>query len=157
DICRRLAATDPRIRVVEAPHQGLVKSLAAAGRLAQGELVGWIDSDDLLVKDALEHCVRELDSRPDAAMAYTQHVLIAENNRQHGLGRKCLIPYSPDALLVEFMTHHFRLFRKSVYEAVGGIDESLQTSPDYDFCLKVSETGTIIHLERPLYCYRVHG
>lgn len=156
EIARRLAAGDERVRLVEAPHAGLVRSLKAANELARAPLVGWVDSDDLLMKTALEACAAALEARPDADLVYTQHLLIDEHNRAHGLGRRCGIPYSPERLLTDFMTHHFRLFRRELWTRTGGVDETLETSPDYDFCLKASEVGTIIHLAEPLYGYRIH-
>src|SRR2546423_9871280 len=72
------------------------------------------------------------------------------------IGQRCLIPYSKERLLVDFMTFQFRLVRRSCFDAVGGYDESFVSAEDYDLCLKLSEITQFAHIQRPLYLYRVH-
>ncbi|MFN9973018.1 MAG: glycosyltransferase family 2 protein [Phycisphaerae bacterium] len=64
DLADRLAAGDPRLRVLRRTMRGVAPSLAELYELASGEMVGVVDSDDLLVKSAIEKCVRVLDAAP---------------------------------------------------------------------------------------------
>src|SRR5439155_906545 len=128
----------------------------AAGEMARGEYVGWVDSDDVLAPTALEETAAVLDARPEVGMVYTRYMTIDSENKVGQIGKRCLIPYSKDRLLLDFMTFHFRLFRKSVYQQVGGVDTSLGAAEDYDLCMKFSEVTQIEHIPRPLYLYRVH-
>lgn len=73
-----------------------------------------------------------------------------------GPGKRCKTPYAKDRLLVEFMTFHFRLMRKDLFDQIGGVDESRRAAQDYDMCLKLSELTDIQHIDEPLYFYRVH-
>jgi GT2 family glycosyltransferase len=98
-----------------------------------------------------------LDNNPQVGMVYTDHWTIDDVGNVGGLGFRCKIPYSPMRLLTNFMTHHFRLFRRQVYDSVGGIDPSFIRVEDYDFCLRVSEITQIYHLTDPLYYYRHHS
>lgn len=154
-------AAGPRAMVVRRGHEGRFAALRHAHELAAevapGALLGWVDSDDLLVDTAVAETVAYLDAHPACGMVYTQHLLIDEQSRVRGLGPRCLLPYSERGLLLTFLTHHFRLFRPEVYRAVGGVDASFAAAGDYDFCLKVSERAKIEHLARPLYCYREHA
>jgi glycosyltransferase involved in cell wall biosynthesis len=166
DLVAQLAAEDAarlgrsRVTLIRSPRIGRFAALAlahdAAARLAPSALLGWVDSDDLLVDTALAETTAFLQTHPSCGMVYTQHIIIDEANRPQGLGPRCLVPYSPQALLLDFLTHHFRLFRPSLYRDIGGVDSSFTSAGDYDFCLKASERTTILHLPRPLYCYRVH-
>ena len=54
------------------------------------------------------------------------------------------------------MTFHFRLMRRSLFDQVGPVDDSVRFAEDYDLCLKLSEITEIYHLQKPLYYYRVH-
>ena len=51
--------------------------------------------------------------------------------------------------------HHPRLFRRDAWELVGGHNEDLRNAEDYDFFLKLSEVGNIVHLRETLYSYRI--
>ena len=157
EIAQSYARQDDRIRLIAAPHQGRAQSLIAAHALAQGDYVGWVDSDDLLAPTALAETIAHLNTHPEVGMVYTDYQVIDEHNRPKGKGSRCRIPYSPQRLLVDFMTFHFRLMRRSVYEQVGGVDPSFPCAMDYDLCLKLSEVTEIHHLSRSLYTYRTHS
>ena len=156
DLADRLAAGDPRLRVLRRAARGVAPTLAELYELAVGELVGVVDSDDLLVKSAVEKCVRVLDTDPTVGVVYTQHLMMDEHERSMGIGYRSTIPFDKDRLLVEFMTLAFRLVRKDVYRASGGIDPTLPAAPDYDLCLKLSEVTTFRRIDESLYLYRVH-
>lgn len=156
DIAQDYARKDKRVRVITAEHQGRVAALKAAHAEVIGTYIGWVDSDDLLAPTALEATVAILNTQPTVGMVYTNYLVIDEDNQVKGLGQRCHIPYSKDRLLVDFMTFHFRLMRRSIYEQIGGVDPTL-VCEDYDICLKFSEVAEIYHLEQPLYYYRVHA
>jgi len=155
-IARKYASQDDRIKVIPARHQGRIDSLYDAMELTSGEYIGWLDSDDLLMPTALEETVAVLDAQPTVGMVYTDYWVINEQGEIEGLGKRCLIPYSKDRLLVDFMTFHFQLFRKTLYIQAGKFDKSIRYAEDYDLCLKFSELTTIEHIESALYCYRSH-
>jgi glycosyltransferase involved in cell wall biosynthesis len=156
DLADRLANSDPRLKVLRRTARGVAPALAELYELATGELVGVVDSDDLLVKSAVEKCVRVLDIDPTVGVVYTQHLMIDEHDRPMGLGYRSTIPFDKDRLLVEFMTLAFRLLRKAVYRESGGVDPALPAAPDYDLCLKLSEVTSFRRIDEPLYLYRVH-
>jgi glycosyltransferase involved in cell wall biosynthesis len=155
-IAQEFAQRDRRVRVFSG-RQTYPKVLAMAHTEARGDYIGWLDSDDLLAPTALAATAAVLDTQPDIGMVYTNYFDMNAAGKTIGLGRRCAIPYSPERLLVDFMTFHFRLFRRSLYDQVGGIDVTKRCSPDYDVCLKFSEVTEIYHLAEPLYYYRHHS
>lgn len=156
DIALTSAKGDPRVRVIRAEHRGVCESLNGAAREASGRYLGWVDSDDALAPTALERTATLLDANPDVGMAYTKHEIMDESGSILGLGERSLIPYSKERLLVDFMTFHFRLIRRELFENIGGIDETIPYAEDYDLCLRLSEVTKISHIPEPLYFYRVH-
>lgn len=154
DEARRVAANDPRVRVMSAPNRGVARAMAEAHRHTSGRFIGWLDSDDWLAPTALESTARALELRADVGMVYTDHAVVDAEGTLLGVGARCQIPYSKERLLIDFMTFHFRLFRREVYDKVGGIDTSYPSTHDYDFCLRVSEVATIVHIPGVQYFYR---
>ncbi len=156
-IAQNYAQQDHRFRVISTPHQGRVKALIQAHQLAKGEYLGWIDSDDILAQKALQETITILNSYPNIGLVYTNYFVIDGTGRLLDIGNRCRIPYSKERLLVDFMTFHFRLIRKSAFEIAGGIDSFFEVAIDYDLCLRLSEVTKIYHLPQPLYYYRVHA
>lgn len=156
NIARHYANLDQRVRVITAKNQGLAPVLKKAFAATTGTYVGSVDSDDLLASTALRETAAILDANPKVGLVYTNYHLIDENGQDRGLGKTCHIPYSQDRLLIDFMTFHFRLLRRCVYEQVGGINESFKLAEDYDLCLKLSEVTAVQHLCQPLYYHRRH-
>ena len=149
---------DDRITFVKAPHRGFPHGLLSAMNLAKGEYIGWVDSDDWIARDCLKLTKDVLENNSNVGLVYTNYYEIDENNKNLGLGSRCLVPYmGKDTLLVTFMTFHFRLFRKIVWDSLSEpISLTCNSAGDYDFCLKASEITDFFHLENPLYFYRIH-
>ena len=124
DIAAHYARQDSRIRFIAAEHQGRALALKNAHDSAAGTYVCWLDSDDRLAPTALAATVEILEANPEIGMVYTQYQIIDAADRIGGLGSRCHIRYSDIQILVDFMTFHFRLIRRSIYEQVGGVDVS---------------------------------
>ncbi len=54
-LCRELEKSDARIRVISQENQGLSAARNAGVRAASGEYISFVDSDDLIYPDMLEH------------------------------------------------------------------------------------------------------
>jgi glycosyltransferase involved in cell wall biosynthesis len=157
EIAQTFAEQDSRIRFFAAEHRGRAAALIAAHAEAEGEYVGWIDSDDKLTPATLAATTGLLESTPAVGWVYTNYQVIDTKGNIKGDGYRCQIPYSPERMLIDFMTFHFRLIRRSVFERVGGINPNLPSGMDYDLCLRLSEVASVHYLKVPLYLYRSHS
>jgi filamentous hemagglutinin family protein len=157
-IANAYAQQDGRVRVVEAQHQGLAAACKAAIAQTSGIYIGIVDSDDILAPTALAQTATVLNRHPKTGFVYTDYLNIDEKGIVIGYGHRCNIAYSQDNLLVNFMTFHFRLMRRSVYDRVGGFNESFSgCAYDYDLCLRLSEVTQVRRVQKPLYLYRLHS
>ncbi|MEA5596977.1 glycosyltransferase family 2 protein [Rivularia sp. UHCC 0363] len=157
DIAYQYAQKDKRIRVIAAKkNTGFPTAIKTAVEATTGDYIGWVDSDDMLASSAIEETSLILNNHPQVGLVYTDYELMNSQGKLRGLGNRCRIPYSKEGLLVDLMTFHFRLIRRSVYDAVGGVDDSFESGEDYDLCLKLSEVTEVYHIAKPLYYYRRH-
>ncbi len=155
-IAREASRNDARVRVIAAAHQGFPLSVNAAAKALSAPYFGWVDSDDILDENALKETAAILDARPEIGVVYTDYQVIDQKATVKGVGSRCKIPYSKDRLLTDFMTFHFRLMRRPLFDQVGQLDPAMATAEDYDLCLRLSEVTEFHHLAKPLYYYRVH-
>lgn len=155
-VARAVAGGDPRVRVVEARHQGLSGVLEAALAEARGEFLGWVDSDDLLLPRALETTAKVLEEQPGVGLVYSHYETIdlAGKVLRHGL--RCEIPFSLERQLVDYMTFQFRLIRRSVYQEVGGIDKEFVRAQDHELCQRLAEAAGVVQVPEVLYQHRDH-
>ena len=155
-VANKYALQDTRIKLIVAPHQGRYVSLQRAVRVSSGSYLGLVDSDDLISEDAISTTANYLDKHSHIGMVYTNCLLIDSEDRVLGLDRRSSIPYSFHRLLIDFMTFHFRLLRRSIYFGVGGFKARYESAEDYDLCLRISEVTQIAKISQPLYYYRCH-
>ncbi|MEH2087113.1 CHAT domain-containing protein [Nostoc sp.] len=157
-IAKAYAQKDRRVRVVEADNQGVAAACKAAIAQTSGAYIGIVDSDDILAPTALAQTATLLNSHPETGFVYTDYLNIDQDSKVISYGHRCNIAYSEEGLLVDFMTFHFRLMRRSVYDRVGGVNESFSCSAyDYDLCLRLSEVAQVLRVKEPLYFYRNHS
>lgn len=157
NIIKSLADQDSRIVLKEHTHTGhLAQNLNRAYGYARGEYIGQVDCDDFIREDCLELCYNFITQNNKYGMVYTDHSLVDLNNNSLGPGNRCRLPYSKETILLNFMTFHFRLLHKSLFEKVNGYDEFFKRAEDYDFCLRASEIIDIKYLNEVLYYYRIH-
>ena len=77
-LCER-AATEPRMRVTQAPREGMYANWNNCIRAAQGKYVYIATSDDNMAPDCLEKLVAALELHPECGVAHTRLHVFGEN------------------------------------------------------------------------------
>jgi glycosyltransferase involved in cell wall biosynthesis len=80
-IAQTYAEQDSRIHLHSAVHQGRAAALRATHALAQGDYVGWIDSDDRLTPATLAATAAVLDTTPEVGWVYTHYQVMDSTGR----------------------------------------------------------------------------
>ncbi len=77
EICRGAQAADTRVRYLRSPvNRGATWNYNRLVAMTRAEYFKWAAHDDLLAPDFLRRCVEELETSPDAVLAYPRTVLI---------------------------------------------------------------------------------
>lgn len=152
----RKFSDNPKIQIFYKSNGGIGSASNAAIKMSRGEYIVQLDSDDLLLPNALEELANFYYVHPTTECVYTKHELIDELGQVIGSG------WSPERFdifenLVGLGVSHLRSFRRGLYFRTSGFDETIENAVDYDFYLKLSEECSIEHLNKVLYKYRVHA
>jgi glycosyltransferase involved in cell wall biosynthesis len=127
-------------------------------RRARGELVTWLNSDDLLMPGWAEAAAGAFAADPGLDLVYCDVNVIDQESRFQALFQGN--PAVPERILVHWRTPFAQqgfLVRRAVVEANGYVDESLHFAMDTELWLRLILAGRKFHyIARPLGAVRVH-
>ncbi|MDQ3486740.1 MAG: glycosyltransferase [Acidobacteriota bacterium] len=152
------AARDPRVRVLHKVNGGISSARNHGLQVATGQFIAFIDSDDIWDPEFLQAQLDVLAARPDIDLVTGNAWELGGPLSGHP-ARPVPDPRpAPDLLSIiedENAVFIMTVFRRQVYETIGGFDEELRTNEDYDFWLRAATAGfRFARNDRPLAHYR---
>lgn len=152
----------PELRIIHNEQNvGHVGSRNAGVKAARGDLVAFLDHDDVWLPDKLARQVAALDEHPDAAMVFCE----VEITGLHDPGLyidQSTVPDMPDLLWLA--THNncvisvsSVLVKKQAILDIGLFDSRYTSCDDFDAWLKIRMIAPIVHLREKLAIYRLHS
>ena len=124
--------------------------------LANGEFIGWLNSDDTLLPYAISEAVRFLVDNPAVGLVYGDADYIDEDSKVIGK-----FPAAQTSL--KKLQHGYvhipqqaSLFRKSLWDQVGPLDPSFYFAMDYDLWVRLASVSEIKYLPRLWANFRLH-
>jgi GT2 family glycosyltransferase len=134
-------------------NKGISEASNQALSLATGELVGFLDHDDELSRDALFEVVKLLNQHPEADIIYSDEDKI--NPAGRAIEPHFKPDWSPDLFLSYNYISHFSVLRKKLVDQLNGFRKGFEGSQDYDLLLRATEkTDKIFHIPKVLYHWR---
>jgi len=142
--------------VVSEPDRGHADALNKGLRLGTGEVMCWINSDDLLLPGSL-HCVGEIfASLPGVHWLTGQRNTIAEDGSHrppHPLRRWNWLRFVCGDY--RHIQQESTFWRRSLWDAAGGrLDESLSLANDFELWLRFFRLASLHTVDEPLGCFR---
>lgn len=119
--------------------------------------IGWLGDDDLLAPKSLALTQRALDLNPAAPFAFGRVRYINADGTSKWLIRPGAWSVMYGRWGHNFIAQQGGLIRRSSFEAVGGVDNSLKNSMDQDLFLKLASAGRPAYLGRELGAWRIHA
>jgi glycosyltransferase involved in cell wall biosynthesis len=156
------AAADPRVRYVSEPDRGQSDAINKGLALATGDVVAWLNADDLYADGALAAVAEAFTTRPDTQWLVGRYEVIDASDRPI---RQSIVRYKERrldrftlrALLRENIIPQPAVFwRRPFGEQVGALDESLNWTMDYDLWLRMARVSRPLILGRLLARFRHH-
>jgi len=146
----------PRFHVIEQTGRGLAQASNLGITQSQGDYIIRLDADDQFFPQALLTLSGVLDEQLLIDFVYPDYVYFIEATGERRL--KTLPAFDPEELLRrgDFLSGG-TMYRKRLFERVGGYDESLETLESYEFILRLMKNNIRgMHVDAPLFEYRIH-
>lgn len=155
ELLREWSLRDTRIQLYESKERlGVSGSSNAVVSKARAPLVARMDADDIAHPDRLRQQWNIIKGRPDVAVVGTLCNGINASGREvrprdrwRLVRRSVYIPFP----------HGSAMFRREVFEHVGGYDETSEGAEDQDLFSKMAARGRVLTLPDALYSYRYHS
>lgn len=125
--------------------------------LANSELCGFLDADDVLLPNALEIMVRAHFENPGKSVITSRHYNCDERLSIISESRFLEIPEGLDYFTNgDYQVEHFAAFRKSCYLKTEGISSNKPRAIDQELYLKLEEVAPLMAINDLTYKYRIY-
>jgi len=147
-----------RLRFVSERDRGQSHAINKGFQSAHGEIVSWINSDDVVLPGAVRHAVAAFARNPAARAVYGEGYLIdREGNvksRFPATERFNLwkLVYASDYVLQQTV-----YFRRVVFDSVGYLDEELNWGMDWDILIRIAKVYGLEYIPEYMGCLREYG
>ncbi|HUE76455.1 MAG TPA: glycosyltransferase, partial [Longimicrobiales bacterium] len=156
-----LARFGDRVRVLRQENRGLAAARNAGLAAAGGELIQFLDADDVLLDRKLEKQVALLGRAPRLDVAYCDYAFFADGRPEHRWPSGHEPPPADSQPLLHLIRGntiavHAALSRRVRIQEIGGFDESLGACEDLDLWLRMAAAGCRFqYIPEVLVLYRV--
>jgi glycosyltransferase involved in cell wall biosynthesis len=142
---------------VSEPDAGQSDALNKGFRLARGDIIGWLNSDDTFMPGTVPAAVGHLQDHPEKAWVYGDGYVIDEHSSV--LWRIESRPFDLKRLICDYqyIVQPTVFFRRDVLDVVGFLDPSLHMTMDYDFFIRLGLRFKAGYIPRVLATRRLHS
>ena len=122
-----------------------------------GEIMAWLNSDDLLLPGTLQTVAEYFQKHPDVDVVYGNRLLVDERDME--IGRWIMPGHDSDVLSwVDYVPQETLFWRRRIWDQVGGaIDESFRFAMDWDLLVRFRDAGAKFgHIPQFLGAFRIH-
>ena len=131
------------VRVFVEKDRGQSDAINKGVKVATGEIVGWLNADDIFLPGALAKVAEAFDKNPGAVVVYGV-------GAKTDLGGQIIKKVPFREFCSKRLSYAFgavqpaMFFRRDAYWKVGGLDESLHYAMDWDLLLKLAKVGNVV-------------
>jgi glycosyltransferase involved in cell wall biosynthesis len=145
-----------RVRILKTENRGVAAARNLGVASSHGELIAFLDSDDLWLSGKLAAQTAFFAEHPEAEICQTEEIWVRNGVRVNSCAhhrkrsgdifepslRLCLV--SPSAVML----------RRELFERIGGFDECLPVCEDYDLWLRIARTTPVWLIDQPFVIKR---
>src|SRR5271166_1173881 len=136
-IAERYVRSDDRVSLIRRPENGGVSRAFNSGlEAARGDYLSRLAQDDVFGESAMEVMLRHLQERPEAGLVYCDFQVIDERGE---VKRRVHLPEPDEVLSIRNRLCLCVMWRRAVWEMVGGFDPRFDTAEDFEYWLRIAQ------------------
>jgi len=145
---------------ISEPDNGQSHAINKGLKISRGEIVGWLNSDDILLPNSIESIVREFINDLSVGVVYGHNLRMNRNGKiiPTPLLEKDRLNFGIDYILHDPLVNQPGSFwRRTIMNKAGWLDETLSFAMDYEYWIRLAILGIKFkRLDRSLAIYRLN-
>lgn len=154
DIIKRYA--DRLTYWVSEPDGGQADAIIKGFQRSSGEIMGWLNSDDLLLPHCLATVARSFIGSPTTQMIYGNIVVVNEHGHALQESRQFQVEFHDLYYGGHIINQEATFWTRGLYEKAGGLNRDLFYAMDYDLWVRMAEISCPLHIPFLLAAFRRH-
>ncbi len=146
EIIKRYAEKYPFIQWVSEKDRGQSHAINKGFKKSTGDIVAWLNSDDVYEKNAIKNQISLLNQNPDVMLVYGDAIIEDEVT---GIKEKFKSAEPFDYYRLIHVNHMIMqpttFWRRELFDRIGYLDESLYYTMDWDFWIRTGKEHKILY------------
>ena len=147
-----------RIKFISEKDLGQSNAINKGFQLARGEIIAWLNSDDIYEIDAVQTAVNAFDIHCKAGMIYGEgYIIDIDGTRIKRFENTIEFDLWMLLYVWDFILQPTVFFKKTVLESVGFLDETLNWIMDWDLWIRIALKYDVVYCNKFIACSREYN
>ena len=142
---------------VSEPDKGQTHALNKGFKLATGDIVAWLNSDDMYCPYALQTVAKSFMEENELDFVFGNRYDIDENDKIIRDGRYTHFSFTAFVVLGSTFSQCASFWKRDLFEEYGYLDETKRFCMDYEFYCRIGNHIKAKHIRKHLAKFRWHG